>query len=248
MFQFVNQLTVLANGSDFSGFKVNFNVDFVAIAAYVLLALGLYAIAKRRGINKPWLAWIPFGQTWILGSISDQYQYVAKGKIRNRRKVLLGLSIGTYAASVVMIVAEIIMTVAMLDSSAGAIAPALVVALFGLALVGTSITAMVFFYIALYDMYQSCNPENAVMFLVLGIFISILQPFFIFACRKKDLGMPPRKQPQPAQEIPQPASDPEVVAESQPEVADAEHVEVTEVVEAVVADDCTADDDDFEDE
>lgn len=223
-----------------------------AILAYVLRSIGLYSIAKRRGIHNPWLAWIPVGDQWIIGSISDQYQYVAKGKIRNRRKVLLGLSIGTYAASVVMIVAEIIMTVAMLDSSAGAIAPALVVALFGLALVGTSITAMVFFYIALYDMYQSCNPENAVMFLVLGIFISFLQPFFIFACRKKDLGMPPRKQPQPAQEILQPASDSEVVVESQPEAAEAELVEATEeateVVETVVADDCTADDDDFEDE
>ena len=37
----------------------------------VLSALALYTIAKRREIANPWLAWIPLGQAWILGSISD---------------------------------------------------------------------------------------------------------------------------------------------------------------------------------
>ena len=240
-----------------------------AILSYVLRSIGLYSIAKRRGIHNPWLAWIPIGDQWIIGSISDQYQYVAKGKIRNRRKVLLGLSIGTYAAAIIMIVAEIVMTIALLDTSLAAIAPALVVGVLGLALLGASITMLVFFYIALHDMYQSCHPENAVMFLVLGIFMSFLQPFFIFACRKKDLGMPPRKQPQPVQEIPQPAVEPEVV-EPQPEVVEAETAEdaedvveaepaeetaevveaepTEEVTEVVVAEDFTADDEDFEEE
>ena len=44
----------------------------IGIGAYVLWSLGVYTIAKRRGIRKPWLSWIPVGNLWILGSISDQ--------------------------------------------------------------------------------------------------------------------------------------------------------------------------------
>ena len=43
-----------------------------AVVSYILSAAGMYAIAKRRGINNAWLAWIPVASGWILGSISDQ--------------------------------------------------------------------------------------------------------------------------------------------------------------------------------
>ena len=65
----------------------------LSVACYVLEALSLYTIAQRRGIRKPWLAWIPVVNVWIVGSISDQYQYVVNRRIQNRRKVLLGLAI-----------------------------------------------------------------------------------------------------------------------------------------------------------
>lgn len=61
----------------------------IGITSYVLGSLGTYKIAKRRGIHNPWLAWLPVGQAWVLGSISDHYQYIARGKTRNYRKVLM---------------------------------------------------------------------------------------------------------------------------------------------------------------
>lgn len=63
------------------------------IVAYVLTALGMYSIAKRRGIKNPWLAWIPVADMWVLGCISDQYRHVAKGQVCNKRKSLLILTI-----------------------------------------------------------------------------------------------------------------------------------------------------------
>ena len=42
-------------------------VGIYAIAAYIMGSLGHYTIAQRRGIKHPWLAWIPFGNLWILG-------------------------------------------------------------------------------------------------------------------------------------------------------------------------------------
>ena len=62
----------------------------LSVACYVLEALSLYTIAQRRGIRKPWLAWIPVVNVWIVGSISDQYQYVVNRRIQNRRKGAAG--------------------------------------------------------------------------------------------------------------------------------------------------------------
>ena len=164
------------------------------IACYVLQAIGMYTIAKRRGIRHPWLSWLPIGDVWILGSISDQYQYIAKGKISNRRKVLLGLMIGILVAFALIVC--VISSGAMLEDTAAYSATfgatMAIVLLLYLGLFAVAIVSAVFQYIALYDVYASCNPDNAVLFLVLSIFLNI-NPFFIFFNRSKDLGMPPRK-------------------------------------------------------
>ncbi len=171
-----------------------------SVLVYVLQSLGMYTIAKRRGIHHPWLSWLPIGNVWILGSISDQYQYVAKGKIRNRRKVLLGMNIAGCAAVVLYYIywlASVIglliagdQTAEMAPQSIGAV---LLLVGFVLLLAVLSIVNTVFTYMAYYDLFESCKPSQAVVFLVLSIFLSFLLPFFVFACRKKDLGMPPRK-------------------------------------------------------
>jgi len=41
---------------------------------YVLMALGLQTIARRRGITNAWLAWVPVLSVWVLGAIADDYQ------------------------------------------------------------------------------------------------------------------------------------------------------------------------------
>lgn len=214
------------------------------IVSYVLSSIGTYTIAKRRGIHHPWLAWIPVANTWILGSISDQYQYVAKGKVRSRRKLLLILNIIMAVLPGVMSIFTTITTAMTMGMDETAIIGSLV-GLVGVWLVFfvLAVVNAIFTYIALYDLYNSCNPYNAVTFLLLSIFISVTQPFFVFACRKKDQGMPPRKQPQePVQEIPQviPAAENEIPAEPAADEPTEEPVQVPDTA-------CTADDGDFED-
>ena len=53
---------------------------------------------------------------------------------------------------------------------------------------------VVYQYISLYDLYQSCNPGNSVAFLVLSAVFPFLASFFLFADRKKERGMPPRRE------------------------------------------------------
>lgn len=184
----------------------------LSIAAYVLTALGLYTIAKRRGIKNPWLSWVPVINCWIVGSISDQYRYVVKGEVKSKRKVLLTLNIINAVLAVVMAVVIVFMVIGAVQSVTGfsteeEIVGTVLGALFGvlalcLPLAGVSIAIAVIHYMAMYDIYSSCSPQNSVVFLVLSIIFGITEPFFLFFTRKKDDGMPPRKT-EPVYEIPQ---------------------------------------------
>lgn len=185
-----------------------------SIASYVMTALALYTIAKRRGLHKPWLAWIPVADSWLLGSISDQYRYVAKGQTKSKRKWLLGLQIAVAAIAVVffsicvsVIVQSVFSAISYYDSddllrsATGSLIAmvALVVPWIAVAIANTVIT-----YMALYDIYKSLDPANCVMYLVLSILIPVTQPFFLLCNRNKDLGMPPRR-PDPAPEYQAPS-------------------------------------------
>ena len=206
----------------------------LGIASYILSSVGLCSIAKRRGIDHPWLAWIPIARSWIVGSISDQYRYVTKGQIKNKRKVLLGLEIGTGVAAILMFVGAVAVGVAAETGglAGAAVGASVVLALLvgALVILGVSLAYAIFYYMAMYDLYTSVNPPYNVVFLVLSIIFRVTEPFFVFFNRKKDGGMPPRcdipvtpvapsaPQPIPAP-VPEPAPqpEPEPVPEPEPE-------------------------------
>lgn len=182
------------------------------ILTYVLEALAVQTIARRRGINHPWLAWLPIGSSWMWGCISDQYQYVVQGQIRNKRKALLVLSILQH-------VLELAVSFQAMRAMGAVIGFALnppmnmteeqtlnlllgpVLSMSGSILLDLclSIPLTIILYFCLYDIYRSCDPGSAVVFLLLSIFLRITEPFLLFALRNKDLGMPPRRDQIPPQ-------------------------------------------------
>lgn len=177
----------------------------LSIASYVLTALALYTIARRRGLKRPWLAWIPVADCWLLGSLSDQYHYVVKGEHKSKRKILLFFRI----LITIMWVSLIGLLVNLCFHAVGNVFwgtpsdnwifqilhQALNLLVVCLPLIGISIAYAVFRYMALYDIYKSLDPANCVLFLVLSILFGVTEPFFLFFSRNKDGGMPPRKQP-----------------------------------------------------
>lgn len=197
-------------GDEFSEFMSEFGMAFLGVAivillvalavglvAYVLSSIGIYTIAKRRGIHNPWLAWLPIGNHWIVGCISDQYQYVVKERVRNKRKVLLTLSIVSIAVNIALQVASnaLLMTMFMNSSQDGALASGAISMVSSLVCSGLNIASMVIYFMALYDLYTSCNPRNNVVYLVFTILFRVTEPFFLFFNRNKDEGMPPRREP-----------------------------------------------------
>lgn len=202
----------LSNGL-LSGIFSGVPTTLIGIATYVLSALGLYTIAKRRGLNHPWLAWIPVASAWIVGSLSDQYRYVVNGENKSKRKVLLTLNIITAVLSAVIIVCAIVAVAQAIVGVAGNVSedamlsmilgPVLSVAGLALPLAGVAIAYAVIYYMALYDIFKSLDPNNCVLFLVLSIVFSVTEPFFLFFNRNKDGGMPPRR-PEPVCIPPEP--------------------------------------------
>lgn len=187
----------------FSGMIGSIPSAAISLFSYIFTAYSLYTIAKRREIPNAWLSWIPVANIWILGSISDQYRYVVRGEDRSKRKILIGLRL---VRMVLGMVACIILTVSLVEIVTGTMMGVpgrqqlqdMMAAMTGamalmLPWLGVVVAEAVIRYIALYDLYASCEPENKTLYLVLSILIGITEPVFLFICRHKDQGMPPRR-------------------------------------------------------
>lgn len=204
----MNNFQEIINEMGFTGFDLlsDFGSSVISIICYVLMAIGMYTIAKRRGINHPWLAWIPFGSNWLLGCISDQYRYVVNGEEKSKRKWMLALDIITsigVIVSLVMLVVSLFNVFLNIDSDMQlvmdeeAMMMELLTPMLGslgilfLMLIPAIILA-VMRYMALYDLFASCEPDRKTVYLVLGIFFNIAMAVCVFISRNKDLGMPSR--------------------------------------------------------
>ena len=177
-----------------------FNIIVIAfsVVAYILTGKSLSAIARRRGIEKPWMAWVPIGSDWLLGCISDQYRYVVHGQERNARGKLLKLGIiGASGTMIVSFIAGIVVGLGFTEASEEVmLVPALLLILLCYALLAVLAVYLVAYYKAMFDLYRSCDPKKSLVFLLVSIFVTYPGPFFLFACRNKDLGMPPRQEPE----------------------------------------------------
>lgn len=192
---------------------INILASLAALVFYVLQALALYNIAKRRGLENAWLAWIPVGNDWMLGAVADHYQRITKGKNKKKRVWLLGLNLALVAVTVVCVVLMIVMIVStvmnvaelssteeMLEMIVGNIGLVLVFVLFALAVSGLSIALTVLRWVAMYDVFQSCDPHYAQSYFWVSLLVSLLllkgtESVFLLVCSQKDYGMIPLAPP-----------------------------------------------------
>ena len=54
----------------------------VSLAGYILKGIGMYTIAKRRGMDYPWLACVPFARAYLQGELGGEIVLKDK-KIQN---------------------------------------------------------------------------------------------------------------------------------------------------------------------
>lgn len=145
---------------------------------HVLNAIGLAAIARKRDIPGANLAWVPFfGIAYITGAIADDQTRKETGNDRRLRIWLLWMIVMLFVLTGFLFVTMLMpgMSYSELNS-----APFFILTLFLTLIIGMPFT--VFWYIAHYKLYKSCQPNNATLFTVLSILFSIA-PFLVFAVR-----------------------------------------------------------------
>lgn len=143
---------------------------------HILMAISLFSIARRRGLPHPWVAWVPFANYWTLGCIADDYRELKMGRKAAKRKWLGAIS----GFAVALIVLE-----AMAEVTGINILSIVCLMLILVAVLALNIAA----FVALYDLYESCDPKTSVLFLVLNVMCWFLQPLLVFLCRRKDRGI-----------------------------------------------------------
>jgi hypothetical protein len=138
----------------------------VGLLAYVMGSVGMYQIASRRGMANPWMAWLPYASSYLLGAIADDINK-RKNKVSNYRWLLLGFLLSSTLFPLIIILSPFVATVLGIFS-------------FALALATTVIG-----YIAYYMIYEEYT-HTAAGLLVLSILVSPALPFILFAIRNND--------------------------------------------------------------
>lgn len=177
----------------------------IIIFSYVMQGIGLSTMAKNRGIEKPWLAWVPMVNSWLLGKISDQYREKVTGEDPNLRQKILIRKIIWVASEVAIVMTAILWYVCLIfgmiiAESAGMNSEAVLMPMMPLfvivlmLLLVAFIVVCVFYcisqYRALFDIFRSSDPKTSTMFFVLSFFSQVALTLGIFLNRRKTLGMP----------------------------------------------------------
>ncbi len=183
------------------------------VFSYVMTSLSLMTIAKRRGIKNAWLAWIPVGNYWILGSITSEYD--GRNGIKRRwDKVLLTLGIIAAACVVVFLAAVVVVVITAIGSDAymyaiDAVTPMIIgpAILFFVAYFGLVLTSVAVSFVALvcyYKLFESTVPEKSLKYFLLSMLCPFAAPICLFLCRNKGYELPPQNMcyvPQPTEPI-----------------------------------------------
>lgn len=161
----------------------------VAGAMYVFLSLGLMTIAKRRGIEKPWFAWIPVVNSLLLGRIADDYDEKVAGEKNDYGKKCMISEIAASAAACIFATVAVVFAIfaVVLEDRGYSIIFAVMIIIGFLMMMVPVVFCAVYEFKALYRVFKSCDKENYVTYFVLSLIFGI-GGIFAFVCRNKDEG------------------------------------------------------------
>jgi len=181
--------------NEFIGFLIVFAVLLiyvgiigVCVADYIMSSLGLYRLASRRGISKPWLAWIPVVNIWTVGAVVDEYDG-KQGFNRKWRVALLTLTVIVvggivlgYSAMFGFAFSQMDNTSLNMEAFLGVFIPSYIIIL------GAAFCAMALIAcqsVCLYKIYESTVPEKALKYLLLSMLVPLAEAICLLRCSEK---------------------------------------------------------------
>ena len=186
--QFLMVILVLALMAFFM--TLLFAVSLVDIATYLFTAFPLWRISQRRCPDAAWAAWIPGAAVYVEAALSDWYRKKNLGKPPRHLMLML---IAYFAAYALSLICSVIYIVGYLPLTFGELliesSPifAVMLLLFSIVVlllffvpVGL-ITLVSYFskvinYISLFNIYRSCQPSMAILYVALNILIPLSAP------------------------------------------------------------------------
>ena len=144
-------------------------IMLLSFAMYIMQAIAFMRMAKKVGIKRSWLAFIPIGDLYIMGRIAD----AGKEKHKHTRR-LMGTTI-VFAIVYVLMIALLVSSV-VANPMADTIEPSYLIPMILLALVilVVSICLIVFEFIVLYKICDNFGGDNGALYfigVVLGMFL-----------------------------------------------------------------------------
>lgn len=159
----------------------------IMIADYIFTSVGLQRIAKRRGIKKRFLVWLPVGYDWVLGSIVDAEEVHKNDYDRKWRKILVIINLinilfGVFLYGVMIYVSLFEMfyhNYYVLESLMVALFPYLIF-LMCFAAANTALTTCRL--ICYYNIYNSSIPKRAIAYMIISLLIPFGRGFCLSRC------------------------------------------------------------------
>lgn len=174
-------------------------IVIIALAMYLLEAVGLYGMAKSSGIGRPWRGFVPFANTFLFGKIAERY--VKKDGKRSAKfgGLLLAFEILTliFSIATMAFVIGMIFVLATAENDSelaySILAPMVAMLISCFLLMGVAIAYVVIYYVALWRIFTAFDYNNATVYFVLSILFSFLGPIFLFVLRNKQPVFDPRE-------------------------------------------------------
>ena len=177
-----------------------------AAFAYVGMSLGGSRMARKVGMNHPWMFWVPGANVYAMGKLADTQASLCEGKTTKFRKKLLVWTIILASAAVIWaIVMTVIVAMAavngLLDDSGNVtisdasgdtaiVGYLLALLISSLLLIVPFIIYLVVYYKSLYRIYKLFAPRGAAGFTVLSFFAEPAIPILFLILSGKDPVLP----------------------------------------------------------
>lgn len=153
-----------------------------ALFNYVATGVSLFRMMDKAGVPNPWMAWVPFCNSYALGALADNYNLLWEAKPTSYAKKVLAWHIVVTALAQPLILSLYAM------KPDTAVPTDLWLLLLGYAAAGVVYT--VFYSIALYKLYRTFAPESAVGLLVLSVLVGISVPLILLVLSRREVRLP----------------------------------------------------------
>lgn len=161
------------------------------IGAYIGSSVAIMKLCKKLGIDKAYLGFVPFANSYKLGQVADVLCEKNRDKGGWAKKLLIMHIVSAVSALIFSVFYAILSTVLeFIPTGPFYLILSMVILVCYIILMAIDIAVMVFAYIAHWKIFKYTNEKTAVLFLVLSILLGSWPFLLITAFSKKPIPDP----------------------------------------------------------